>query len=1013
MNTSKSTDYKSQIAPSPSSVVRTSITSEDRHARSHSHSHSHSHSNSHSRSRTASPLKIKSLSTSLPVDDDRFLKPKALSPAEAQSTQRQFASFIKDTKALFTLISKVLSSAKEYKMNCVHLTRKLKALYESGESAVSRDIERLYMAIDDDEMNGVSEIEDFETELLRAEKWIRSAKKSVKGEKVEELAYFMEQRFDGLDKVVTTFLQLAKKELSPKAQRTYNLIDMSLKDIGTLRRTCPTNCDSGESALVSTESLISQWIPSFYLHLYLSTLLTEESIDFIMEVKVLEELYKENPTSQAVIDKAHFIVNTFVSDTCDNELNLTESTKKLIEASFSKVPFSIEPFAIAVGEVTRNMTAADVIGSFKQSAYYDKLIRRLTPRPYSMKLLSDIGSSPNSTPTLDDFEYGDKGREKSIYSDKRDRDSDFKAKQRQSFRKVLHSGAAHTFMSLRSKELPNGKLVTINDVLQNKALYKDFKKFTQEKGCPRSLAFVRDVTKFAAKHFSNPNEAREEAATIFETYLIACDSERGVGVSIETQQKLYTLIYDREDEPIKNTLFKNACLEAIEVMRLTIFVQYVVSERWLAVTWTPDDVAPNHRLSTSARHRRGTAATSVAPPEITYSEFSPSDLAIAAAALPPVVPHKSSSPAPAARATPKRQKERRNTFSDPSSNEPHTVSPPPPQYTPQQQQSQSQVTASQLYHSLRMGIKSREKSPHPEPKPRSLSRKSSLAVIHSSSPVPAIPLQLKSPETATIAAEPPTDDSLGFDPEASAVVSVSPLRPSSPLASADAPEKVEKDKRKDKGETGRGKERREKGRPASTEPSILSISTSLASELSSLADLASTDGNAGSSGLRRPDLRRAMDAERGGSSSGYLETPRTADARKELLKNYRANILPKLEKLTSELSKLVGLDELSEQRGNVHLIQTVSRCLSDVSISSNVPKPTFTVIHPNAKFVQFRKNLLYCTWEVSKKVSIIIQNLALNCPCSIQMTMPGTVAKYRDVYHSIVLAFSTTTPATH
>lgn len=848
-------------------------------------------------------------------------------------------------------------------MNCVNLTRKLKTLYESGESQITRDIERLYMAIDDDELNGVAEIEDLDTEFARAEKWIRKSKKILKGEKPEEIAYFMEQRFDGLDNAVIAFIRNAKKGLSPKAEYARKTIGMSLNDISILECACPSKYDTGISSTKTVENLVSQSIPLYYLHLYLSSLLTEESIDFYMEVKVLEELYKKNPTAKNVVDKARFIANAFVSDGCNNDINLSEPVKKRIMASFDKTPFSIEPFTSAAAEVAHNMSVSNTIDSFKHTQYYDKLIRRLTPRPYSFvheKTLekhamllplsssgdSDIGEKDKSSATTSTSTMSVAATATTLTMCDREDNTEARTKKGHSFRKTLHSGTSHTFMSLRSKEFPNGKLITIHDVLQNKALYKDFKKFLQENGCSKPLSFIREAVKFPSRHFASPDDARETAAKIFESYLIGTDNERGVGVSIEMQQRLYTTIYEKEDEPIKSSIFKGAYNEVVEAMRLTIFVQYVISERWLSVTWTPDDTLPNHKLTTALRHRRGTVTESAAPLEPAATNLTLSDLAGAASTLSPLTPQKPSPQVTSHRPASKHQKERRNTLSEPASRSSRTVSPPPPDYTPHQ------VTASELFRSLQSGNKSKEKSPRSQSKGRSLSRKSSLnAIPHVASPahpVHPVPTQIKSPEYVTISGSQSND----IDTDTSGVVLPSPLLTVSPMAL----EAIYK---------------------SDQMPVSITISMSESDSAASRSE-----------------------------DNAFLETPRSADARKGLLKNYRDNVLPKLEKLTADLSKLIGLDELSEQRNNVRLVQDISRCLSDVTIPLNVSKPNFTVVHPNAKFVQFRRKLLYCAWEVNKKASIIVQNLTLNCPCDINTTMSGTITKYRDIYHSIILAFS-------
>ena len=1054
--------------------------------------------------------------------------PKALSSADAQNVQRQYSAFKKETKSLFALATKVLSSAKQYEMNCVHLTRQLKTLYESGESVLGRDVERLYAAIDDDDLNGVADIEDLEAELSRAEKWLYAAKKSLKGARPEETAYFMEQRFDGLDNAVMAFIRLAKKTLSQKAERASAAIEMSLGDVRTLERVCPTRRDGGITSVSSAENVVSQLIPAHYMHMYLASLLKEECVDFCMEVKALEELCRTLPAdASAVIEKARFIAEEYVAETSSNDLGLSEDAKRRVMESLNSRPFSPEQFSAAAAEVICAMDAANAVDAFKQTPYYEKLIRRLTLRPYTPSSslfgnplpppplktedIATVNVAPVVTTTTTSSvtpsggvvvvppppmpqqqqqqQQGKTDLRKSMRLDLAARQ-----KRHQSFRRVLKHGASHTFMSLQSKDLPNGKLISITDVLQNRALYKDFKKFLQERGNVKPLDFVHEVCAFATKRFASHNDVRVAAAKIFETFLITNDNEPGIGASIETQQKLFTAIYERDDEPVRTSVFKTARTEVIEVMRLTVFVQYLISERWLAVTWTPDDVSPRSRLSgntaTNSNRRRNSAALSSSSstvstkPSVSVSalkspafaavvpapsvlstqqhqqqhrmhsggstDYPLSALVAAAADLPPSIlfsriPPKSTSPSMQKPASTNRnsdgvlkQKQRRNTVSGPSTSPVITYQSPAPVPTIVTDEAPSPSTtlltspsdkhhkahhhhhnsssssssnnnnnsnSTHTSHSSRSRHKSKERSPtHRTSSTHSHSHKMSLNVPlpQVAPPVPSVtmPATITTSDEAIPLAMNVEHESnpLILDPEVTALVSVSPLRP---LADSTAnvsppPPPPPSSSSSSSSSLVENESATATPTPEITSTTITTTTTTTSSTAPTLPTLATTGISVPYETLHDDDIEIC------------IETPRTADARKGLLRNYRTVVLPKLEDLTAALSRLVDLEELAAQRENVRMIQTISRCLNGIVVPPNVPKPSFTVIHPNVKFVQFRKKLLYCTWEVGKKVSIIMQNLALNCPCDINTTMSGTLKKYLDVYHCILLAFSAT-----
>lgn len=858
-------------------------------------------------------------------NNNNNLTPPPLQSADVQKVQRSFTAFTKEAKSLFSLVNKTIALVKETEACYLQVSKQLKSMYESGESILAKNVERLYAVMDDDDKNGVALMEDFELEWSNAEEWFRRSTKSLKGAKPEELAYFMEQRFDGLDKAVLAFLMLAQKTLGPKALPERERINSSLDGLMRINEVCPTVRDSGVSATMGSaaESILAQCLPAHYMRMYLATLLTEENVEFCMNVHVLESLHNQDPNALDTRQKAREIVERYISDKSESQINISDAMKKKVIEASKVEPIAIGPFKDAYAEILRLMHTANSPSLFKQTPFYGKLIRRLTPRPYSPTF--SLGESKTSfyaaLPRPFDTVKNDKKSEKranvpkndesasgsgslvtvdgvvpsitvlappppppqssSPSSVKRPEPSTPRRKRAETIRKTLRQQSSHSFMTLKKKDIPNGRFITISDVLRNKPLYKDFKSFLREKGDEKPLQFVKEVSTFSKKHFPSQLEIRADATQIFEQFLVFSDIEPSIGTSFETQQDLYTQIYETPDKPLRNDMFSRASKEVTEVMKLTVFIQYLISERWLSVKWTPHEDLKARKLSHGLR--LPSSVSSSIPTASPGSE--------------PAVP---------------------------------VIS---------QQRLLNRPLAESSKLSSQSTVILQQDSQLVPPPPRMAA--------------PSPPLELISRERAT-------------SPEPKKVV-------------------------------------RRHTRNAS-EASALGM-------LGGKAAMNSSSGGGSSQEEVAKAPRGFTQDPPAPSPPEHVEMPPPpVDPEKntctELLENYRHIFLPKYETLVKALSGLKVFDDLAMQRNNVRIIQAIARCVNKVELPQGLVVPQFTVVNDNPKFVQFRKKLLKCTWETSQKVSFIIKDLAAN-----KDNMAGfsvKYAEYTDIYHNVLLAFSTT-----
>ena len=883
-----------------------------------------------------------------------------LQPADAQKVQRSFNAFAKDAKALFSLVNKTISLVKDTEACYLQLCKRLRGMYESGESVLSPYVERLYALMDDDDLNGMGQMEDFELEWNAAEEWFRSAHKTLKGAKPEELAYFMEQRFDGLDKAVLSFVMLAQKGLGPKASAKRAQLNSALDETMQLESLCPTMRDAGVSATTggSAEAVLGQLVPAHYLRMYLATLLTEENVDFCLAVHVLESMHSQDPRGLATRAKAREIIETYVSDASENQINISDTLKKKVIEAARADPVAIAPFKDAYAEIIRLMHTANSPVLFKQTPFYAKLVRRLTPRPYSppfsledakamfyaaltkppqqaapqpsqqqqqqQQQLKRQKSSPlvpplPSLPTASTTFSGPlSGRRQPSSSSKTQLSvglsprkgggesvSSRARKKRETLRMTLRQQSSHSFVTLKKKDIPNGRYITMEDVLKNRPLYKDFKHFLQEKGGEKPLRFVSEVGAFARKKFPSQLEIRAEATQIFEKYLIFSDVEPSIGTSFESQQDLYAKIYESPDKPLKNDMFAKASREVTEVMKLTVFIQYLISERWLTIKWTPCEEQKFKRSSPSSSSSSSSSSTTASSGN-GFSSSSPSSS------------HKS-----------------HHSNSATSLPRMHDSTSLPQQQ--QYQQSLPQQQRQALYHSKshsEVGAPMISQQRLLKPVVESSKLSTSYSSSSSSSSLKKIKHQ-----------EPPKE-----------------LPPPPPPPSEAAPVPIEE-----------------------SSPHLRSSSSKLAEEviLDSDIPVPNTPAPAPPPPAAPPE-----------------------DTRAELLENYKTTFLPKYETLVKALGGLKVFDDLVAQRNNVRIIQTISQCVDGISLPQGVVAPQFTVINENPKFVHFRKKLLKCTWETSQKISFIIRDLAASKEYTPAFTTK--IADYTDIYHNLLLAFSTT-----
>ena len=566
--------------------------------------------------------------------------------AFGSGTPRGYGDFVKDAKALYGAASRLCALLEQVEAATRQVMERLRGLYGVPETE-SPLVEAVALAARLLEAGGAPCF-GASRELARAwddsEAWFRGATKQLKKtparQQEEDTATFLEQRLDGVDRAAYTFLRWTERFALPAAGARD--LGAALDVCALLSMECPTVRDGGAAAAASPEAALAQLIPAKYLRQFLASRLTEENAEFCIAASALDAAYKARtagrlPVPALVPELAQRLYEQYGAETSERQINVSSHSFACFRAACAECDGSTRDVDIAAvrslrAEVVALIASSDAFRSFKSSHLFTRLQHRLAPKPFSppaeltaylpLSTSAFCRAAPSSSPVkntpdasapvqqtsqpvqpvpevqapqhVDEQQQKQQEIEKEqqkthvVVAEPTPEPAQTQTKE-QKEQQEKEPEQKETEKTTKKQENP-----TLEEILDNKQLRSDFKKFLRERGTFRLLRFRKAAGNYASKasdEYATKSEVKDCAITVCHTFLSDHGDEPTIGVTPETIKYIAAIIATADlGAELPPSLFDQALGESLNFLRLTDYPVYIRSGRWKQSTSTQTPV---------------------------------------------------------------------------------------------------------------------------------------------------------------------------------------------------------------------------------------------------------------------------------------------------------------------------------------------------------------------------------------------------------------------------------------
>eukprot|EP01107_Rhizomastix_libera_P017330 TRINITY_DN8027_c0_g1_i1.p1 TRINITY_DN8027_c0_g1~~TRINITY_DN8027_c0_g1_i1.p1 ORF type:complete len:691 (-),score=188.53 TRINITY_DN8027_c0_g1_i1:114-2147(-) len=382
---------------------------------------------------------------------------------------------------------------------------------------------------------------------------------------------FYEQRHDYMDNSMITFMSLLGKMGLIKSEEVENVLDKAIQD-GL------SNSFKDPTIPTRFESLVSNRIGCHYLRMMLESQLSVENADFLRRVQI----YKTLPFEK-ISKEAQKIFHEFIEQNAPSQINISAQAVQQITQKIQNGEYTYEMFSDSANELFYLMKQNNVENNFSKSPFFARLIRRL----YDFGV--DNLKKPVITPLFPQFAKSTTPSLPRVSSDINISAQQFPPTQTEV--KPVASPARPSKARSNSITALNGPHILAT--LSTPELYKDFKIFARSKGAERPIKFWKITTKFR-ETIASPEEVLTKAKEIYDNYILPIPSKVAIGFSQTLREELFEEI--ESHRKISSTFFDKAIEEVIELMKRTIYEEYLLSLRWEQVMGKNPDKALSPNL---------------------------------------------------------------------------------------------------------------------------------------------------------------------------------------------------------------------------------------------------------------------------------------------------------------------------------------------------------------------------------------------------------------------------------
>ena len=573
---------------------------------------------------------------------------KGLSPGSV----RGYGDFVKDAKGLYGAASRLCALLEQVEAATRQVMERLCGLY-SGAETESPLVEAVGLA--GRLLGAGGPCFGASRELARAwdesEAWFRGAtrllKKTPARQQEEEQATFLEQRLDGLDRAAYTFLRWAARSALPPAGARD--LGAALDVCALLSMECPTVRDGGAAAGAGAEAALEQLIPAKYLRQFLASRLTEENAEFCLAASALDAAYKARaagrlPAPALVPALAQRLYAQYGAETSAAQINVSSHSFAAFRRACDARARDVDIAAVRAlrAEVVALIASSDAFRAFKASHLFTRLQHRLAPRPFSppaeltayLPLTTNAFCPPlqpsflENTTNEEEEEHTEEPKKaaapqaqepeppaqpspeakesKAVEQPPQEQNkkeqkketptvvaAPLQTKPQEEKTKPQQDDEKKQEEAKKQQETPEAP--TLEEILENKMLRRDFKKFLRERGTIRLWRFRKAAGGFACKasdEYATQSEVRDCAASICHTFLSDHGDEPTIGVTPETIKFVTALVATADlGAELPSSLFDQALGESLNFLRITDYPVYIRSGRWKQNTSTTTETA--------------------------------------------------------------------------------------------------------------------------------------------------------------------------------------------------------------------------------------------------------------------------------------------------------------------------------------------------------------------------------------------------------------------------------------